>query len=520
MKREKFMPRGPVALAPKAWGEEFQVLIAVEDATATAPFALAADGELAVVTICGPLVHHEHPFWDNYDAIRGRVGAAFSSDASGVILKIDSPGGDVAGCFELARDLRAMARASGKSLVSYVDGMAASAAYALACSADRIVVPPTGYVGSIGCIDAMCDQTAADAQVGVRYALVASGARKTDGNPHVPITKDAVAALQLQVDGLAALFFELVEEMRGIPPSKTRGMQAAMFFGEGAVAAKLADEVKTFPEVIASATKGMTTMKLTKAQVAEAIAEGKSLLTKAVAEVGTPQAAKYLDEAKKFIKKAIDDGDEHDMKMAKKLLSMIEGQAADESTPKKKDGGDQKKDDDDDGDAEAKKAKKAEESDGDKKAQAISAGGVDVFELQREVHEMRAREAAREREATLKALFAQRADFDEKVRATLSTMPIEKVREAVETWPRIGARALSPAASASVMGTRGVSQTGEPDDGDDATTSTEAAFIDRMMGIRPQAGSIKRTRNTLELGVMTPEQARAKAAELEKKGGV
>ena len=495
MRRERFVPRGPVALAPKAWGEEFEVLIAVEDVGAAAPFTIVADGAFAVVTIDGPLVHHEHPFWDNYDAIRGRVGAAFASTAKGVLLKIDSPGGDVAGCFELARDLRAMARATGKSLVSYVDGMAASAAYALACSADRVYVPPTGYVGSIGCIDAMCDQTAADAQMGVRYALVASGARKTDGNPHVQISKDAVESLQMQVDGLAALFFELVEEMRGIPPAKTRAMQAALYFGGGAVDAKLADAVKTFSEVLASA---------------------------AVGNQQGEEAMSYVDDAKKALKKAIDEGgDEKAKKFAKKMLDAIHAIEDGGDVPEKKDESDvdEKKDVDskaakaEDSDGDDDKSKKAEAEDDTKKAQA-SAGG---FDLAREFHALKAKLDAKERAEAVASLFAQRPDFDDRVRATLSAMSLEKIREAVETWPRIAAPAPARAAAIGAVGTRGRTQTGDPSDVP-VVPPAEADFIDRAMGLKPLAGVIKRERNTLELGVMTPDQARAKVEELSKKG--
>src|SRR5690606_4935218 len=128
-----------------------------------------------------------------------------------VILVIDSPGGLAQHCFEPSRALRAKCSAAGVPLFAFVDGSACSAAYALACAAERIAVTPTGLVGSIGVFETLHDQSAADTAMGLAYRVVTSGSRKTDGNPHVPISDGAVSAAQAAVDQLAGLFFSLVE---------------------------------------------------------------------------------------------------------------------------------------------------------------------------------------------------------------------------------------------------------------------------------------------------------------------
>jgi signal peptide peptidase SppA len=491
MKIAPFKKTGPLAFAPQAWGGDFEV----RDGLAPSPFERS--GSLAIVEICGPLTQHAEGFWDSYDSIRCRVDAAFDDvETSAVVLKIDSPGGDVAGCFELARDLAAAKAKHGKRLVAYADGMAASAAYALASAADEIVVSATSFVGSIGVIETMCDQTAADAAMGLRFALVTSGTRKADGNPHVPISKEAVTNMQRQVDGLADLFFGLVGDMRGargLTAERAKALQAGMYFGANAVSVGLADRVSTLTELLATA-----------AEVA-APTEGSSAMPK----------ASFYEEALSSLKQAADEGNE----MAKKMLALDEKQTekdeakkaeseepkkdGDKPEGKKAEGEEPKKE----AKAEADDEKKAKaEADDEKKAQASV-----VFDLTREVHALKAEREAEKRAKALAELFATRPDFDAKMQATLSSMSLEKIREACTTWPRVAGTSNPRAAAATATGTRGATAgTGRSEE-----PPTEADFIDRAMGLKPQAGAVTHDRNHLVLGHMTREQAIAHVAKLD-----
>ena len=207
---------------------------------------------IAVVDICGPLTHHDEGFFDSYDAVRDRVAEALMSPAPAVILNIDSPGGDVSGCFEAVRELRRMSKASGKPLVAYTDGHAVSAGYALALAAVAVYLSSTAQVGSVGALSALFDQVELDQSLGMNYAVVTSGARKADGHPHAPITDESRAAVQAQVDHVADLFCELVAEVLGLTPEAVRGYEAAIFAGQNAVDAGLADQVAVFSEVLAA----------------------------------------------------------------------------------------------------------------------------------------------------------------------------------------------------------------------------------------------------------------------------
>lgn len=244
MTRARFDRQGPLAIAPFAMGQEYEIV---------PPAPPAQEADACVLQIIGPITHHGDWFCggDTYDAIEMRMQLALATNASTVVMKFDSPGGEVDGAFECARTLRRMAAAAGKRLIAYVDEAATSAAYALACAAEKIYLPASARCGSIGVVSMVVDATAADAQSGLRFSVMTSGARKADGNPHVPITDEAKAFIQAEVDAFAVMFFELVAEMRGLSPDAIAAQQAQIFRGKDAVAAGLADGVANWDHLLA-----------------------------------------------------------------------------------------------------------------------------------------------------------------------------------------------------------------------------------------------------------------------------
>jgi signal peptide peptidase SppA len=500
--KRRYMPTRAVALELAAWGLAFDIPDRGDDDA----FELDAGGAVAVVDIRGPLVQHDGCFFDSYDAIKVRVAAALASGAKAVALRIDSPGGDALGVFELARELRAMAIAAKKPLVAYADGTIASAAYAIACAASQVFVPVAGFVGSIGVMVPMIDETARDKMLGLNVEMLASGARKLDGNPHVAITDDARAEIQARIDSLAGLFFDLVAEMRGLKPDAVRALEGAMFHGDAALKAGLADGVTTWSELLAMVARGAKPAAAPKAKAAETNMDREEMrawLAK-MAEGDGDDA----DKAKAAIKCLEDDGDsgndngEDKDKDKDKPKSEADEKAKAEADEKAK------------AKAEADEKAKAKAEEDDKAAKARSTG-PDVFALAKEVHAMRAEKVAEKEKVERDALFAKRPDFDAKMRATLEGFPIEKVREAVETWPRVGGKPASPAAAASAVGTRGSTQTNEEVPVVDAE---DADFIDRRMGLKASVGGVKSSGRSLELGFLTAEEANKRLGELTKKG--
>jgi ClpP class serine protease len=102
-------------------------------------------------------------------------GALADPSVTGILLDVDSPGGEASGSFELARRVREAAAV--KPIWAVANDAAFSAAYAIASSAGRVVVTETGGVGSIGVIALHIDQSVKDSNDGYRYTAITAGAQ-------------------------------------------------------------------------------------------------------------------------------------------------------------------------------------------------------------------------------------------------------------------------------------------------------------------------------------------------------
>ena len=151
---------------------------------------------VAIIPVTGTLVQklgtlRPYSGMTGYDGLRANLSMALADDAvRAVVLDIDSPGGEVAGCFDLADSIY-KARGS-KPIWSILTESAYSAAYALASACDRIVVPRTGGTGSVGVICMHVDMSKALGAAGVNVTLIHYGDRKADGADSKPLSDEAL----------------------------------------------------------------------------------------------------------------------------------------------------------------------------------------------------------------------------------------------------------------------------------------------------------------------------------------
>ena len=212
------------------------------------PAATAPDG-IAVIPIHGSLVKRSLGMeaasgLTSYSEIAAMLDAALADpQVSGILLDIDSPGGEASGSFELARRVREAATV--KPVWAVANDAAYSAAYAIAASAQRLFVTETGGVGSIGVIALHVDQSVKDAKDGYRFTAITAGAHKNDYSPHEPLSDTAKTELQGEVDRLYAIFTDHVADMRGLDLEAVRATEAGLYFGANAVSQGLADGIQT-----------------------------------------------------------------------------------------------------------------------------------------------------------------------------------------------------------------------------------------------------------------------------------
>lgn len=202
---------------------------------------------VAVIPVQGTLVQKLGSLrpWSGmsgYDGIRQNLFMALDDpEVKAIALDIDSPGGEVAGCFDLVDTIYGLR--GRKPIWSILNEAAYSAAYAIASAADRVVVPRTGGVGSIGVICAHVDLSKALTAAGVKVTFITYGERKADGHAEIPLSEEALARFQADIDTMGGLFVDTVARNRNISAATVRDTQAATFLGAQGVALGLADEV-------------------------------------------------------------------------------------------------------------------------------------------------------------------------------------------------------------------------------------------------------------------------------------
>ena len=216
---------------------------------------LDANAGIAVIPVVGSLVRRTIGLdpasgFTSYTDITDLVDAALADPGvEGILLDIDSPGGEAGGVFELGERIRAADAM--KPIWALASDSAFSAAYAIGSAASRLTVTRTGGVGSIGVIAMHVDQTARDTQQGYRYTAITAGDQKSDFSPHEPLDPHAHARLQTEVDRLYGIFLAHVAAMRALDVDAVRATQAGIYFGQDAVTVGLADAVGSLDGVLA-----------------------------------------------------------------------------------------------------------------------------------------------------------------------------------------------------------------------------------------------------------------------------
>jgi signal peptide peptidase SppA len=186
-----------------------------------------------------------------YDGIRSNLVSAWENpDVRGIMLHVDSPGGEVSGAFDLADLIHA--NRGRKPIWAILDESAYSAAYALASACDRITVPRTGGTGSVGVICAHVDFSKALSEAGIAVTLITYGSHKGEGNEYEPLPDAVRERFQADVDRMGDLFVETVARNRGLPTSKVRKTEAGTYMGRLGVEVGFADAVMAPDEAFRS----------------------------------------------------------------------------------------------------------------------------------------------------------------------------------------------------------------------------------------------------------------------------
>lgn len=221
------------------------------------------DQGVAIVSIAGSLMKHVSSMDSGTSTVQMRnTIRAMRRDAAvrAVVLVIDSPGGTVAGAYDLADDIKALADT--KPTYAFIEDLGASAGYLQASQARSISANRNALVGSIGTYGVVYDYSKMFDEAGVKAILIGSGGFKGAGVPGTEITQEQVDEWQREIDALNDQFIDYVAAGRNMP----RGDVKKLADGRVHVAAEakklgLIDRVESLDMLVARVRKEAGTTK-------------------------------------------------------------------------------------------------------------------------------------------------------------------------------------------------------------------------------------------------------------------
>jgi signal peptide peptidase SppA len=155
---------------------------------------------------------------------------AFSTrNAKAVALVINSPGGSPVQSRQIYLRIRQLAAEKQLPVLVFVEDVAASGGYMIACAGDEIFCDPSSILGSIGVVGGSFGFQDLIRKIGVERRLYTAGAHKAMLDPFLPENPDDVARVKALQREIHAIFIALVKESRG---AKLKGGDEVLFTGE------------------------------------------------------------------------------------------------------------------------------------------------------------------------------------------------------------------------------------------------------------------------------------------------
>lgn len=218
------------------------------------PYNVSSEGILRI-PVFGVLLHR-FPYqvgrWaTGYAYIRAALDRGLDDPAvKGILLVCDTPGGEVAGCFELSDHIRDSR--DEKPIWGISADAAYSAGYATISAAERVFVTRSGGTGSVGVVTAHVSVEGMLEKAGITVTFIYAGKHKVDGNPYEKLPDAVKSRIQAKIDRIYGEFVALVAKNRGMDEQAVRGTEALTYDARDSLEVGFADAVNEEDEVIAA----------------------------------------------------------------------------------------------------------------------------------------------------------------------------------------------------------------------------------------------------------------------------
>src|SRR5882757_10003978 len=152
-----------------------------------------------------------------------------TKNAKAVALMINSPGGSPVQSRQIYLRIRQLAAEKKLPVLVFVEDVAASGGYMIACAGDEIFCDPSSILGSIGVVGGAFGFQDLIKKIGVERRLYTAGEHKAMLDPFLPENLDDVARIKALQREIHAIFIALVKQSRG---TRLKGAEDALFSGE------------------------------------------------------------------------------------------------------------------------------------------------------------------------------------------------------------------------------------------------------------------------------------------------
>jgi protease-4 len=205
-------------------------------------FARLGQGKLGIVEIEGAIT-------DSGTAVERLHKFRQDDSIKGVILRINSPGGEVAPVQEIYEEI---VRFKGKKpVVASLGSISASGGYYVAVAADRVFANPGTLTGSIGVLMETLNLEGLLRWARIETKTIKSGKFKDIGSPLRKMTPEEEQYLQKLANGINRQFIQAVAESRKLPPAKVTALaDGRVFSGLEAKDLGLIDELGSFQKAV------------------------------------------------------------------------------------------------------------------------------------------------------------------------------------------------------------------------------------------------------------------------------
>jgi signal peptide peptidase SppA len=150
-------------------------------------------------------------------------------NAKAVALVINSPGGSPVQSRQIYLRIRQLAAEKKLPVLVFVEDVAASGGYMIACAGDEIFCDPSSIMGSIGVVGGSFGFQELIKKVGVERRLYTAGEHKAMLDPFLPENPDDVARVKALQREIHTIFIGLVRQSRG---TRLKGSDDVLFTGE------------------------------------------------------------------------------------------------------------------------------------------------------------------------------------------------------------------------------------------------------------------------------------------------